>query len=196
MSVRREESHTSSSDSQKQVNWVHNLPRKSIHKARSGILALKAGLNLRRPRDTPASPDDTNLERREASSVSTQEDLSFGIALYRTQVPWSSSGDEPSVDILMRTASFHPLVNIASAPEVLMSRRESIEDARRGRDVLFGHHVSISLCRLSFSTHSIATRPLTCGFRGPRTWRLGRTMGPLLITKGRSVLFEKLTEPS
>ncbi|KAJ5915222.1 hypothetical protein N7454_011117 [Penicillium verhagenii] len=114
---RRQESHTSSSDSQKQQShWVQDLPRRSLHKARSGLLALRSGF-LRRPRQN-INIEDAPAHHRELSSASTQEDLGFGVALYRTNVPWPPTDDEPSIDVLMRAAAFHPLANIASAPEV------------------------------------------------------------------------------
>ncbi|KAJ5938653.1 hypothetical protein N7466_001787 [Penicillium verhagenii] len=114
---RRQESHTSSSDSQKQQShWVQDLPRRSLHKARSGLLALRSGF-LRRPRQN-MNIENAPAHHRELSSASTQEDLGFGVALYRTNVPWPPTDDEPSIDILMRAAAFHPLANIASAPEV------------------------------------------------------------------------------
>ncbi|KAJ5814236.1 uncharacterized protein N7503_000986 [Penicillium pulvis] len=116
VSWRRQESQTSSSDSQKQSHWVQDFPRRSLHKARSGLLALRAGF-LRRHR-TSMTVEITPVRNTEASSASTQEDLNFGVALYRTNVPWSPAEDEPSIDVLMRAAAFHPLANIASAPEV------------------------------------------------------------------------------
>lgn len=115
-SWRRQESQTSSSDSQKQSHWVQDFPRRSLHKARSGLLALRAGF-LRRHR-TSMTAEITPVRNAEASSASTQEDLSFGVALYRHNVPWPPAEDEPSIDVLMRAAAFHPLANIASAPEV------------------------------------------------------------------------------
>ncbi|KAJ5559754.1 hypothetical protein N7513_002153 [Penicillium frequentans] len=116
VSWRRQESQTSSSDSQKQSHWVQDFPRRSLHKARSGLLALRAGF-LRRHR-TGMTGEITPVRNAEASSASTQEDLSFGVALYRTNVPWPPAEDEPSIDVLMRAAAFHPLANIVSAPEV------------------------------------------------------------------------------
>ncbi|KAJ5655302.1 hypothetical protein N7507_007252 [Penicillium longicatenatum] len=137
-SWRRQESQTSSSDSQKQSHWVQDFPRRSLHKARSGLLALRAGL-LRRHRPS-MSMEITPARRPEASSASTQEDLSFGVALYRTNVPWPPTEDEPSIDVLMRAAAFHPLANIASAPEV----REFPVWGFHDPDAVFSHDVSMA----------------------------------------------------
>ncbi|KAJ5635115.1 uncharacterized protein N7484_008428 [Penicillium longicatenatum] len=136
-SWRRQESQTSSSDSQKQSHWVQDFPRRSLHKARSGLLALRAGF-LRRHRPS-MSMEITPARRPEASSASTQEDLSFGVALYRTNVPWPPTEDEPSIDVLMRAAAFHPLANIASAPEV----REFPVWGFHDPDAVFSHDVSM-----------------------------------------------------
>ncbi|KAJ6103773.1 hypothetical protein N7486_003995 [Penicillium sp. IBT 16267x] len=135
---RRQESHTSSSDSQKQSHWVQDFPRRSLHKARSGLLALRAGF-LRRHRPS-RSVEITSAHHAEASSASTQEDLSFGVALYRTNVPWPLTQDEPSIDVLMRAAAFHPLANIASAPEVRVIPTWGFHDA----EAVFSHDVSMA----------------------------------------------------
>ncbi|KAJ6002545.1 hypothetical protein N7451_005092 [Penicillium sp. IBT 35674x] len=138
VSWRRQESQTSSSDSQKQSHWVQDFPRRSLHKARSGLLALRAGF-LRRHR-TSMTVEITPVRNAEASSASTQEDLSFGVALYRTNVPWPPAEDEPSIDVLMRVAAFHPLANIASAPEVREIPIWGVHDS----DAVFSNDVSMA----------------------------------------------------
>ncbi|KAJ5614214.1 hypothetical protein N7528_007868 [Penicillium herquei] len=143
-SCRRQDSHTSSSDSQKQSNWVQDFPRRSLHKARSGLLAIREGLRRRSIPST--SQDDSILHSRGQSSVSTQEDLSFGVALYRTNRPWPLLRDEPSLDALMRAASLHPLVSIASAPEMLETY-DLTED-----DLVFQPEVSIPFHRPLYSS--------------------------------------------
>ncbi|KAJ5765076.1 hypothetical protein N7520_004635 [Penicillium odoratum] len=132
ISWRRNDSQTSSSDSQKQSHWVQDLHRRSLHKARSGLLALRAG--FRRPR-TSSSVGCTPVHHQEVSTASTQEDLGFGVALYRTNVPWPTAEDEPSIDVLMRAAAFHPLANIASAPEARERPAWESNDA----DAVFSH---------------------------------------------------------
>lgn len=82
----------------------------------------------------------TPARHTEASSASTQEDLSFGIALYRTNVPWPPAEDEPSIDVLMRAAAFHPLANVASAPEV----REIPIWGFRDSDAIYSHDVGMT----------------------------------------------------
>ncbi|KAJ5738927.1 hypothetical protein N7493_002082 [Penicillium malachiteum] len=143
-SCRRQDSHTSSSDSQKQSNWVQDFPRRSLHKARSGLLAIREGLRRRSIPST--SQDDSVLHSRGQSSVSTQEDLSFGVALYRTNRPWPLLADEPSLDTLMRAASLHPLVSIASAPEMLETYDLT------GDDLVFQPEVSIPFHRPLYSS--------------------------------------------
>jgi hypothetical protein len=86
---------------------VHSLSRRSFHRARSGLLALRAGV-LRRSTvegeefeidsDEPISASLANPTREiqgqfhssGAYSSSTQEDLGFGIDMYRMSAPPSS----------------------------------------------------------------------------------------------------------
>ncbi|KAJ6031333.1 hypothetical protein N7540_002065 [Penicillium herquei] len=143
-SCRRQDSQTSSSDSQKQPNWVQDFPRRSLHKARSGLLAIREGLRRRSLAST--SQDDSILHSRGQSSVSTQEDLDFGIALYRTNRPWPLLADESSLDAMMRAASLHPLVSIASAPEIF--QRYDVT----GDDLVLHQEVSIPFHRPLYSS--------------------------------------------
>ncbi|KAJ5113253.1 hypothetical protein N7456_001787 [Penicillium angulare] len=131
---RRMERQTSSSDSQKQPNWVHGLPIKSLRKAQSGFLAIRAGL-FRRPQPSISVDDMSHMTLRHGqgvSSITTQEDLSFGCDLYRTAVSWSSPDDHLNIDALVRAGSFHPLTNIISAPVVLQSLNGSPDDFGTG----------------------------------------------------------------
>lgn len=131
---RRHESRDSSADSQKQAHWVQDLPRRSLHKARSGLLALRAGL-LRRSTRHDSELDDTGPELPQAlsplqqrnhglpgySDASTQEDLTFGIGLYRTRTPWPSASTDAGSEGLARIGPPHALTNVVSAPGVRVS---------------------------------------------------------------------------
>ncbi|KAJ5281672.1 hypothetical protein N7478_007044 [Penicillium angulare] len=125
------ESQTSSSDSQKHANWVHGLPKKSLRKAQSGILAFRAGF-ARRPQPSISVEDMALRHGQGVSSITTQEDLSFGCDLYRTAISWSSPENQLSIDALMRAEPFHPLTNIISAPVVLQSFDGSLDDFGTG----------------------------------------------------------------
>lgn len=130
---RRHDSRDSSADAPKQAHWVQDLPRRSLHKARSGLLALRAGL-LRRSTRQDSDLDDTGPELLQAlgppqrnqglpgySDASTQEDLTFGIGLYRTRTPWPSASTDASSEGLARVGSPHTLTNVASTPGVRVS---------------------------------------------------------------------------
>ncbi|KAJ5233022.1 hypothetical protein N7468_005978 [Penicillium chermesinum] len=112
------ESHSSSSDSQKQPR-EQNFPLRSLHKARSGLLAITAGWFHRSSR-TRATGDETEFSRPGISSMSTEEDLAFGVDLYRTNT-LPNPDHEASMEALMRVAAFAPLASIVSAPEQLGS---------------------------------------------------------------------------
>ncbi|KAJ5907461.1 hypothetical protein N7495_000143 [Penicillium taxi] len=134
-SSRRQENFSSSSESQKQPNWVQQLPRRSIHKARSGLLAIAAGWSRRSGgtrdseyyEDTPSALPNfaqigSSTHHPELSTASTQEEDAMGVDLHRTKssVAWESA-HEPSIDTLMKVTSMHPLTLVSSAPQVLES---------------------------------------------------------------------------
>ena len=128
---RRQDSQTSSSDSQRPSSWVYDLPMRSLRKARSGILALKAGLLHRSSRQISKLEDGEprpQVERGHGghfrpglSSASTQEDMNFGTSLYRTTAPWPSVVGSSNFETMMQVASIPSRVNIATAPAVLES---------------------------------------------------------------------------
>ena len=150
---RRHDSQNSSSDSQKQARWVQDLQKRSIYKVRSGITALREGF-LRLSSWNNSDIDDTdtgsvlegprNKESEKIkrghgfsgiSDTSTQEDVNFGIGIYRTNSPWPPAFREPSST---RLASSLALTNV-SAQEV----RENGGNLHRLEPGLFCH-VNIS----------------------------------------------------
>lgn len=130
---RRRESQTSFSESQRQGSWLEEFPRRSIHKARSGLLAIRASLLRLSSREgtdltetvieevPPEFPKhERDRARRPGLSSTTQEDLSFGIGLYRTtSTPWTRVSDGADADSLPRVESPLSLVNVNSAPAEL-----------------------------------------------------------------------------
>lgn len=153
---RRHDSQNSSSDSHKQARWVQDLQKRSIHKVRSGITALREGF-LRLSSWNNGDIDETDIgsvlegsRNKESekikrghgfsgfsgiSDTSTQEDVNFGIGIYRTNSPWPPASRDPS---LTRLASSFALSNV-SAPEVRANGR----DLHRPEPGLF-HHVNVS----------------------------------------------------
>ncbi|PKX98789.1 uncharacterized protein P174DRAFT_467876 [Aspergillus novofumigatus IBT 16806] len=95
------------SRTQNSVSWMQDLPRRSLRKARSGLLALRSGMQRRplpgghaRRSDIPSiwsSRDSTEgSSDRFPSSVSdasTEDDHEFGTGLYRTARNHSSSSE-------------------------------------------------------------------------------------------------------
>lgn len=150
---RRFNSQNPSSDSQKQAHWVQDLQKRSIYKVRSGFLALREGL-LRLSSWNDSEIDDTGsvFERAQShengkkpgygfsgiSDASTQEDVSFGVGIYRTNSPWPSASCEPSSNRSTRIASSLASTNVAT-PEVRVSSGHS----HRPESALF-RHVNVS----------------------------------------------------
>ncbi|CAG8010256.1 unnamed protein product [Penicillium olsonii] len=110
---RRQESSTSSTDSppHRQANWVQSISRRSLHRARSGLLALRAGVRRHSTVDDDfeadiglrsfVNPVALRRERQrqhgssEAYTSSTQEDLEFGFEMHRMSGPSSLQSDTP-----------------------------------------------------------------------------------------------------
>lgn len=128
----RRNSQNSSADSQKQLHWVQDLHRRSIRKAQSGLLSLREGLLRLSSRNDDDNDTGSTLERPQShingrrkqaygfsgiSDASTQEDVNFGVGMYRMNSPWPSASCEPSSDRSTRVASSLALVNV-SAPEL------------------------------------------------------------------------------
>ncbi|KAJ5966237.1 hypothetical protein N7481_012951 [Penicillium waksmanii] len=132
----------------RQGSWLEEFPRRSIHKARSGLLAIRASLLRLSSREntdfSEAIIEDMSCEpsrhiedvsrevsRRERDHIrghdhsnSTQEDLSFGVCLFRTSTsPWATALDGAGSNLVPRVESplSLPLVNSISAPAELES---------------------------------------------------------------------------
>ncbi|CAG8155952.1 unnamed protein product [Penicillium salamii] len=102
---RRQESSTSSAESPPphQANWVHNLSQRSLHRARSGLLALRAGVRRHSTVEDRLEPEvelrgfvgpvalrrqrHRHMDSSRAYTSSTQEDLEFGFEMHRMSDP-------------------------------------------------------------------------------------------------------------
>ncbi|KAJ5666139.1 uncharacterized protein N7477_008587 [Penicillium maclennaniae] len=135
-SRRRHDSQNSSADSQKQARWVQDLQRRSIHKVRSGLLSLREGL-LRLSswhdgdiddtgsRLVPLQSHDTEGRNRAygvsgISDASTQEDMNFGVGMYRMNSPWPTHYCGPGSNRSTHVASSLGLPNV-SVPDLRVS---------------------------------------------------------------------------
>ncbi|KAJ5787706.1 hypothetical protein N7457_002696 [Penicillium paradoxum] len=89
------ESSSSSSRSPTPISWMQTISRRSFHRARSGLLALRAEFNHRfseeeTPHQSFVNPVALRREREQhdkvsvAFTASTQEDPSFGTEIFRT----------------------------------------------------------------------------------------------------------------
>ncbi|KAJ6030429.1 uncharacterized protein N7446_000508 [Penicillium canescens] len=93
------------SESRKHTQWAQSIPRRSFHRARSHLLALRSGILRRSAVEDDqlggaaelrsfVSPVALRREREQqglrpaAYNSSTQDDLGFGTEIYRTATPW------------------------------------------------------------------------------------------------------------
>ncbi|GFG23425.1 hypothetical protein IFM61606_03306 [Aspergillus udagawae] len=95
------------SRTQNSVSWMQDLPRRSLRKARSGLLALRSGIQRRqlpgghaRRSDIPSiwssrdsTEDSSDHFPSSVSDASTEDDHEFGTGLYRTGRNHSSSSE-------------------------------------------------------------------------------------------------------
>lgn len=125
---RRPDPRTASPVSLRQTHKTPNFPRRSLRKARSELLALTSSLFHRTSHQgsellesETRSPKQRHARRSTHGfsdlSSSTQEDLSFGIDLYRTGRSRPRTVDDPSVNIIGRVPSFYPLRTTIFAPQ-------------------------------------------------------------------------------
>ncbi|CAI7566024.1 unnamed protein product [Penicillium glandicola] len=109
---------SSSSGSRSPMTWVQSISRRSLHRARSGLLALRSGFTRR-------SSEEDNLEKSFVSPVAlrrerqnrglssgvytedTQEDLTFGAELSRMNLPPSSPSSNADMVSLIRVPSMN-----------------------------------------------------------------------------------------
>ncbi|KGO58679.1 hypothetical protein PEX1_101300 [Penicillium expansum] len=102
--------------------WVQSISRRSLHRARSGLSALRSRFSHRSSEedseDSEDSPEQSFVSpvalRRErqrhgvssgAYTSDTQEDVNFGAELSRMNLPLSSSSSKTDVESLLRRAS-------------------------------------------------------------------------------------------
>jgi hypothetical protein len=136
----RSESRISPLNSQQQTRGTPSFPRRSLRKARYGLLALGAGLFNRSsrqgsdPLESPAQtlPKEDHVERRSHGysniSSTTQEDPSFGFDIYRNGRAQPRTLDADNGDIIAQASSSHPLKNTASAPQPTTSSCDLVDD--------------------------------------------------------------------
>lgn len=143
---RRSESRTSSSDPPRQNDGAPTFPRRSLHKARSGLLALRAGLFGR------SSRQDGDLFESEAKSLpkhghvhrsthgfsdissSTQEDINFGTDLYPNGRAQPRTLNDTDVNAIKQVPSVHSLKNTISAPQPRTSSCSLVHDSQPAFD--------------------------------------------------------------
>lgn len=110
----KQQSSTSGSHNPKE--WVQSVSKRTLHKARSGLLALRSGLSHRSSEeDNPekgfVSPVALRHERQRygissgAYTSDTQEDVNFGAELSRMHLPPSSPSSSAEVESLLRVRS-------------------------------------------------------------------------------------------
>ncbi|KAJ5963725.1 uncharacterized protein N7479_003601 [Penicillium vulpinum] len=119
-SWRRDEQRSSSSESHSPMAWVQSISRLSLHKARSGLLALRSGLIHRSSEeDSPersfVSPVALKRERQRhgvsyrAYTSDTQEDLTFGAELARMNLTPSAPRSNVEAGPLIRVSSVNSI---------------------------------------------------------------------------------------
>ncbi|KAF3388573.1 hypothetical protein F1880_003252 [Penicillium rolfsii] len=126
---RRSERRTSFSDHSRQNDGTPILSRRTLHKAKSGFLALRAGLFRRIPRrdddlfEIEANPLPKHGHAHQSThgfsdiSSSTQEDLNFGTDLYRIGRAQPRNRDDGEGNLIKQVPFFHPLNNTVSASQ-------------------------------------------------------------------------------
>lgn len=136
---RRSGSRTTTSDSQRQPQESRTLPRKSLHKAKSGLLASLFHRSSRRgsePLEPLPKHGHTERSTHGLSDISstTQEDLSFGTALYRNRRAQKRTLDDTDLHIIAKVLSCPPLKNTMSAPQPMTSSSDLVGDLRPPSD--------------------------------------------------------------
>lgn len=125
---RRPDPQTVSPVSLRRTLKTPNFPQRSLRKARSELLALTSSLFHRTSHQgsellesETRSPKQRHVRRSTHGfsdiSSSTQEDLSFGIDLYRTSRARPRTLDDPNVNVIGWVPSFYPLRNTIFAPQ-------------------------------------------------------------------------------
>lgn len=147
---RRPDPRTASPVSLRQTHKTPNFPRRSLRKARSGLFALASSLFNRTSHQGSELVENKtrSLKQRHARrsthgfsdiSSSTQEDLSFGIDLYRTGRSRPRALDDPDVNAIRRVPYFYPLQSTISVPQPTTSSCSLVHESQP----VFGHNVYI-----------------------------------------------------
>ncbi|KAJ5171457.1 uncharacterized protein N7500_004240 [Penicillium coprophilum] len=133
-----QEQRSLSSESRSPMAWVQSLSRRSLHRARSGLYALRLGFIHRsseeeNPEKGYVSPAALRRERQQHRGVSsgaytsdTQEDLAFGAELSRMNPTPSSSSANANVRSLIRVS---PIPSVHDSPATLPTTLLASESA-------------------------------------------------------------------
>ncbi|KAI2698284.1 hypothetical protein CBS147317_7390 [Penicillium roqueforti] len=188
------EQQSSSSGSRSPMAWVQSLSKRTLHRARSGLLALKSGFS-HHPSDRPSEEEpqersfvspvalrrEIQLERQRHAMSSggytsdTQEDPNFGAQLSRMDLPPSSPSSNDEMEPLVRVQSVYPMpapnrYEYSSRP-VSNVRVNSTSTLANGRDLDFQFAGNEELeANMNFEDHSNHTIPSTETYLIQQTW--------------------------
>lgn len=144
---RSHEQHSSSLESRSPLAWVQSISKRSLHKARSGLLALRSGFSHRstdedNPEKSFVTPVALRRERQHrgfscgAYTSDTQEDLAFGAELSRMSLLPSSPSSKTEVGSVIRVpsinsihGSFTTLPAPASAPKLYQPPSRAVSNS-------------------------------------------------------------------
>ncbi|CAG8890960.1 unnamed protein product [Penicillium egyptiacum] len=141
------EQQSSSSESRSPMAWVQSVSRRSLHRARSGLMALRSGFNRHSSEEgntekSFVSPVALRRERQRhalssgAYTSETQEDMNFGTELSRVDLvpPPPSSNDEvgslvrvPSINSIH--GSFATVPASASSPKLYQPSSRAVSNS-------------------------------------------------------------------
>ncbi|KAJ5747608.1 uncharacterized protein N7511_009304 [Penicillium nucicola] len=144
-----------SSEPRKRKQWTQSIPRKSFHRVRSRLLALRAGL-LRHStveddkvgdaakKERFVSPAALRREREQHSlrptvySMDTQDDLVFGTEIYRTGIPWPTlEVHEMEVSRTDDASDSDSVSGLQAAPSATSPSASPIIRVHRSPDLMF-----------------------------------------------------------
>ncbi|OQE41872.1 hypothetical protein PENCOP_c004G06974 [Penicillium coprophilum] len=156
-----QEQRSLSSESRSPMAWVQSLSRRSLHRARSSLYALRSGFMHRsseeeNPQKGFLSPAALRRERQQHRGVSsgaytsdTQEDLAFGAELSRMDTTPSSPSVNANVGSLVRLS---PIPSIHDSPATLPTTLLASESACKLSEIS-GRAVSNSRVNLTLDNH-------------------------------------------
>ncbi|KAJ5811242.1 hypothetical protein N7447_010758 [Penicillium robsamsonii] len=187
---------SSSSGPRSPMAWVQSVSRRSLHKARSGLLALRSGLMHRSSEEETldksfVSPVALKRERQqhrgvssEAHTTETQEDLKFGTELSRMDPTPSSSSVNSDVHPLMRAPSIHSihrspatLPASESTPELSEISDRAVSNSRVNMTLASDHDLDLQFAgagdlgaNMNSEDHFTHTTPSTENLLIEQTW--------------------------